>query len=98
MPHTPSAEKRLRKSEGRRKRNRTAAKKIRKQRKKTDEALPAGDVAITTTEVRATQAALDRAANKGYIHANKAARLKSRLIKRQRAAEAAPKVAAPTKK
>jgi small subunit ribosomal protein S20 len=29
---------------------------------------------------------LDRAATKGYIHPNKAARLKSRLVKRARAA------------
>ena len=31
------------------------------------------------------QAMLDRAATKGYIHPNKAARLKSRLVKRARA-------------
>lgn len=37
-------------------------------------------------DVKATQAMLDRAATKGYIHPNKAARLKSRLVKKARAA------------
>lgn len=86
MPHTPSAAKRHRKSEARRKRNRVAAKKIKTQRKAADVALKAGDAAKTTTEVKATQMLLDRAADKGYIHKNKAARLKSRLVKRLRAA------------
>ena len=35
---------------------------------------------------RSTQATLDRAADKGYIHKNKAARLKSRLAKKIKAA------------
>ena len=50
--------------------------------------IKAGDAAKTTTEVKTTQAMLDRAATKGYIHPNKAARLKSRLVKRVRAATA----------
>jgi small subunit ribosomal protein S20 len=86
MPHTPSAAKRLRKSEARRKRNRIAAKKIKTQRKAADAALKAGDAAKTSTEFKSTQAMLDRAAGKGYIHPNKAARLKSRMVKRMRAA------------
>ena len=90
MPHTPSALKRLRKTEKRRRQNRAAAKKIKAQRKAADTALKAGDAAKTTTELKATQASLDRAADKGYIHKNKAARLKSRLVKRMRAAGAAP--------
>jgi small subunit ribosomal protein S20 len=91
MPHTPSAAKRLRKSEKRRVRNRIAAKKIKAQRKAADAALKAGDAAKTATELKTTQAMLDRAADKGYIHPNKAARLKSRLVKRLRAAASAPK-------
>jgi small subunit ribosomal protein S20 len=86
MPHTPSAAKRLRKSEARRKRNRIAAKEIKTQRKAADAALKAGDAAKTSTEFKSTQAMLDRAAGKGYIHPNKAARLKSRMVKRMRAA------------
>jgi small subunit ribosomal protein S20 len=91
MPHTPSAWKRLRKSEKRRKQNRTAAKKIKIQRKNAGEAIKTNDAAKTATEFKTTQAMLDRAADKGYIHANKAARLKSRLVKRLRTAANAPK-------
>ena len=88
MPHTPSAWKRLRKSEKRRRQNRAAAKKIKTQRKTIAEAVVGTDAAKTTAEVKNTQALLDRAATKGYIHPNKAARLKSRLVKRARAAAA----------
>jgi small subunit ribosomal protein S20 len=88
MPHTPSAAKRLRKSEKRRRQNRAVAKTLKAKRKKLDEVLKAGDAAKTQDELKTTQAALDRAAAKGYIHANKAARLKSRLVKKLRAAAA----------
>jgi small subunit ribosomal protein S20 len=90
MPHTPSAWKRLRKSEKRRKTNRTAAKKLKTQRKLVAETIKGTDAAKTATDLKVTQAILDRAADKGYIHQNKAARLKSRLVKRTRAAAAAP--------
>lgn len=111
MPHTPSAWKRLRKAEKRRRQNRLAAKKIKGQRREVAETLNTittakADLAAAkpdadTTKVKAdlaaatakapadlkkTQEMLDRAATKGYIHPNKAARLKSRLVKRARAA------------
>lgn len=86
MPHTASAWKRLRQNEKRRRRNRLVAKKLKKQRKATDAAIAAGDPAKLAEEFKRTQALLDRAADKGYIHPNKAARLKSRLVKRMRAA------------
>jgi small subunit ribosomal protein S20 len=109
MPHTPSAEKRLRQSEKRRRRNRVVAKKIKDVRKDligtekvisvakvvvatkvgTDEATAAKakmDAAMKETgdKAKAVQTLLDRAADKGYIHKNKAARLKSRMVKRLR--------------
>ena len=96
MPHTPSAAKRLRKSEKRRRQNRLAAKKIKGQRREVTAAMVGTDAAKTTAEVKTTQAMLDRAATKGYIHKNKAARLKSRLVKRLRAATSKP--AAPAAK
>ena len=111
MPHTPSAWKRLRKSEKRRRQNRAMAKKIKLQRREvagTLTTVTASKAAIATakpdadttktkadldaatakapTDLKATQAMLDRAATKGYIHPNKAARLKSRLVKKARAA------------
>src|SRR5262245_47933923 len=109
MPHTPSAWKRLRKTEKRRRQNRTMAKKLKLQRRAVAETLATvasskaalatagsdaditkakADFAAATakvpTDVRAMQAMLDRAATKGYIHPNKAARLKSRLVKKAR--------------
>ena len=93
MPHTPSAAKRLRKSEKRRRQNRAAAKKVKAVRRTVDAALKAGDAAKTQGEFKTTQAALDRAATKGYIHPNKAARLKSRLVKRLRSAANKPAAA-----
>jgi len=94
MPHTPSAGKRLRKSEKRRKQNRTSAKKIKIQRKAADVALKASDSAKSATELKTTQTLVDRAADKGYIHRNKAARIKSRLVKRLRKVAASPAPAA----
>jgi small subunit ribosomal protein S20 len=94
MPHTPSAAKRLRKSDKRRKQNRTAAKKIKLQRKTAEVSLKAGDAAKSTTDFKTTQSMLDRAADKGYIHPNKAARIKSRLVKRLRKAASTPAHAA----
>jgi small subunit ribosomal protein S20 len=93
MPHTPSASKRLRKSEKRRRQNRAVAKNLKANRKSLDAAIKAGDAAKTTDELKTTQAALDRAATKGYIHPNKAARLKSRLVKKLRTAAKAPAAA-----
>ena len=91
MPHTHSAWKRLRKTEKRRQRNRAAAKKIKGQRKSADATIKSGDAPKSSDEFKKTQAMLDRAADKGYIHANKAARLKSRLVKRMRAGAAGGK-------
>jgi small subunit ribosomal protein S20 len=91
MPHTPSAAKRLRKTEKRRARNKLAAKKIKVARKAVAEALGKGDAAAAMTAYQGNdgqpgaQAVLDRMADKGYIHPNKAARLKSRMAKKLKA-------------
>lgn len=85
MPHTASASKRLRQADKRRKQNRTVAKNMKLKRRELDASLAGTDKAKTETDFKATQAVLDRAATKGYIHPNKAARLKSRLVKRVRA-------------
>jgi small subunit ribosomal protein S20 len=95
MPHTASAWKRLRKTEKRRKQNRIAYKKIKVARKAAAAALGGTDTAATATQLSATQSVLDSMADKGYIHKNKAARIKSRLAKKAKAAAAKP--AAPAK-
>lgn len=85
MPHTESAWKRLRQTEKRRRRNRTVAKSIKEKRKFLTEALKGTDDAKKTESAKVVQQALDRAASKGYIHKNKAARLKSRAAKKLKA-------------
>jgi small subunit ribosomal protein S20 len=91
MPHTASAWKRLRKNEKRRKQNRIAAKKVWVARKAAAAAIGGTDTAAVAKTLSETQAVLDRAADKGYIHKNKAARLKSRLAKKVKAAAAKTK-------
>lgn len=90
MPHTASAAKRLRKSEKRRVRNRANAKTIKQKRKDLQAKLAGPDATAVEGSFKVVQATLDRSAAKGYIHPNKAARLKSRMVKRMRAAQAAP--------
>lgn len=85
MPHTPSAAKRLRKSETRRKHNRTIAKAIKLKRKELSDALASKDATKSAASAKLVVESLDRAATKGYIHKNKAARLKSRLAKKLKA-------------
>lgn len=86
MPHTKSAEKRMRQAEKRRAHNRKIIKGIKQKRKAVAESLAGGDAAKVTADAKAVQQTLDRAATKGYIHPNKAARLKSRLAKKVKAA------------
>jgi small subunit ribosomal protein S20 len=94
MPHTKSAWKRLRQAEKRRVLNRARIKTIKKASKDMSEALPTGD-AVKIAEAQADVAQkLDKAAARGVIHKNKAARLKSRLAKRIKKAAAAPATAA----
>lgn len=89
MPHTESAWKRLRQADKRRRRNRTVAKSIKEKRKELTVALKGTDEAVKATQTKVVQQALDRAATKGYIHKNKAARLKSRVAKKLKAGAAA---------
>ncbi|OWK43846.1 30S ribosomal protein S20 [Fimbriiglobus ruber] len=82
MPHTKSAWKRLRSSELRRRRNRTTVKGIKLQTREAAEALASGDATKATPAFQATVSKLDKAAARGVIHKNKAARLKSKLAKK----------------
>jgi small subunit ribosomal protein S20 len=79
MPNTATAKKRLRQNVARRSRNRTAKSALRTQIRKLREALTAGNLEASQKEFQATVKNLDRAAAKNIIHANRAARLKSRL-------------------
>jgi small subunit ribosomal protein S20 len=87
MPNTKSAKKRLRQSLERRARNRAVKSSLKTHIKKVLTAVEGGDVAATGDEFRTAAKKLDQAAAKGVIHRNKAARLKSRLSARLKAAK-----------
>ena len=90
MPHTKSAAKRLRSSEKRRQQNRTAMKGIKKQTRAVADALGGANAAEAGTAFVQAAKKLDKAAARGVIHKNKAARLKSRMAKKLAALKAAP--------
>ena len=78
MPTIKSAEKRLRQSKKRRERNRSVKSRIRTGEKR----LLAADSTEEAREIlQEMYALLDRAAGKGVIHENKAAREKSKLAR-----------------
>lgn len=89
MPHTKSAAKRLRQNEKRRQRNRTTIKGVKRQTKAVADALTAGDATKAGTELVTATKKLDKAAARGVIHKNKAARLKSKLARKLNTAKAA---------
>ncbi len=79
MPNSVSAKKRLRQSIDRRARNRVVRSTIRNQVRKLRATIAGGDAAACDAEYRITVKKLDQAAAKNILHANAAARLKSRL-------------------
>ncbi|TWT86809.1 30S ribosomal protein S20 [Pseudobythopirellula maris] len=81
MPNSASASKRLRQSKDRRDQNRSVRTSVRRQIKKVRVAAAAGDVETAETEFRVAAKKLDQAAAGNVIHANAAARTKSRLSK-----------------
>lgn len=89
MPNTKSAMKRMRQNEKRRLRNRMIRTRMRTFIKKAREALAIGDPALASEAVREAVSQIDRAAQKGVIHRNAAARRKSRLMKRLNLLQAA---------
>ena len=79
MPNTQSAKKRLRQSIVRRARNRAAKSSIKGQIRKVRDAIAAANLDVAEAEFRLTAKRLDKAAAAGIVHANLAARVKSRL-------------------
>ncbi len=86
---TRSAAKAHRQSLKRRLRNRMVRSATRTIVKKAEAAIAAGDPEAARQAVRAALRHIDRAAKKGVIHANAAARRKSRLVLKYNAAVAA---------
>jgi small subunit ribosomal protein S20 len=81
LANTQSALKEIRKSLRRRTRNRLSRSKARTFAKRAVSAVEAGE-ANAESEIRAAMRELDKAAAKGILHKNNAARRKSRLMKK----------------
>jgi len=81
MPNSANAKKRLRQSIDRRDQNRASRSEMRTQLRRVRAAVAEGDVEKSETEFRAAVKCLDQAAARNVIHANAAARTKSRLSK-----------------
>jgi len=90
MPNIASAKKRLRQSLVRRTRNRAAKSALKSQIRKYLETLKSGNLAQAETEFRALTTKFDKAAAANVIHANRAARVKSRLSARLKAVKHKP--------
>ena len=88
MPHTSSAEKRLRQTERRNLRNRARMKTIKKNLKSFDEVVKTGNAADLQKAYNVVVGHLDKAAAKRTLHPNKVARKKSQLAKRLHAKKA----------
>ena len=85
MANTPSARKRARQSVVSRARNTSQRSMIRTYVKKVVKAIETKDKAVATAAYNEMVPVLDRYADRGMIHKNKAARHKSRLIAHIRA-------------
>ena len=79
MPNTSSAKKRMRQDSVRRLRNRATKSNLRGQLRKVREAIAAKKLEDSEKEFKTLVQKLDRAAGRNVIHANVAARTKSRL-------------------
>lgn len=79
MPNTASAKKRMRQDSVRRTRNRSTKSNLRTQLRKVREAIAAKKLDESKTEFQTLVRKLDKAASRNVIHANAAARTKSRV-------------------
>ena len=79
MANTAQARKRAKQAEKRRKNNASARSMVRTYIKKVNAAIESKDFDQASSAYQTAVPVIDRLANKGIIHANKAARHKSRL-------------------
>ncbi len=82
MANIKSALKRIRSSERKRLRNKPIRTALKTYVKTAQSSISANDTEISADAVVRAISALDKAANKGIIHRNQAARRKARLMKR----------------
>lgn len=88
MAHSLSANKRIRQNARRQERNRARRTALKTASRRTIEIIASGDATAAASALRSLAADLDRAADRGTIHKNAAARRKSRLAKRVNALKA----------
>ncbi len=79
MAHSNSARKRIRQNVATREHNRAVKSALRTQVKKVRAAIEAGDVALAQSELAVAMKRADKTAKSNTMHANTAARLKSKL-------------------
>jgi small subunit ribosomal protein S20 len=82
LAHHASAQKRMRQGEKRRARNRKNVSQLKTQVKKLRAAIDEGDAEAARKLLPATVGEIDKAAKKGVVHDNAAARYKSRLARK----------------
>ncbi|MBK8084831.1 MAG: 30S ribosomal protein S20 [Devosia sp.] len=88
MANTPSAKKATRKIAARTAVNKSRRSRMRTFVRKVEEAITAGDHKVAMDALRAAEPEIVRAAQKGIVHANVAARKVSRLNNRVKALQA----------
>jgi|TARA_B110000977_G_scaffold169891_1_gene220195 small subunit ribosomal protein S20 len=89
LANSVQAKKRARQNEKRRQHNASLRSMVRTYLKKVDAAIASGDKAVAQEAYTASVPVIDRMADKGIIHKNKAARHKSRLNAKVKALNAA---------
>ena len=90
MPRIKSAQKQARVSEKRRLRNKSIRSRAKTNITKVEKLIFSGELELAREAVVAAISSLDKAAEKGIIHPNNAARRKSRLMKKLNEAQVSP--------
>ncbi len=88
MAHTKSAQKQMRVAEKRQLRNKSVRSLCKTNITKAEKLIFSGELESARQTVEAAISSLDKAAEKGIIHPNNAARRKSRLMKKLNEAQA----------
>ena len=95
MANSAQARKRARQAEATRKRNASLKSELRSAVKKVKKAISSGDKASAAKTLQASQAAIDRIADKKVVHKNLASRTKSRLAQAIKAMASSGATSAP---
>ena len=90
MPHSKSAQKRVRVAEKRQLRNKSVRSLCKTNITKAERLVFSGELEAAKQAVAEAIISLDKAAEKGVIHSNNAARRKSRLMKKLNEAQSLP--------